>query len=165
MTDKETLIENIRKAFNGVTLDKGIGLHEAQGLDDFVDAEKLLKLRNKDEKNNWEAIPLESICKYSSSIYFFDPKGMRFHLPLFLIFDVLEKEYIAKGFISSVEMVFVLRKYVENQDKYNQFSLLNTVQIKAIVLFLVYKQNELTDNDSEYIELTKTIKLWKELLE
>lgn len=65
---------------------------EGQGLDDFADNEKLFELRDKDEKDDWEKLRFEDIFTFSSSIFFFDAKGMRFHLPKFLIFDLMEKE-------------------------------------------------------------------------
>jgi len=60
-------------------------LLEGQGLDDYEDAKTCLAYRKKDEKYNWEKIPVESLNQCYSSLSFFDPEGMRFHLPAFLM--------------------------------------------------------------------------------
>jgi len=38
-----------------------------------------------DEKMNWENIPSSELERCNSSLSFFDAKGMRFHLPAFMI--------------------------------------------------------------------------------
>ena len=49
---KEELIKEIYDAFKGVRLEDGIGLWEAQGLDDYADPKTMAELRKKDERNN-----------------------------------------------------------------------------------------------------------------
>jgi len=39
MNKKEILINQIKEAFSNVTLENGIGLNEAQGIDDYEDAQ------------------------------------------------------------------------------------------------------------------------------
>lgn len=73
------------EAFAGVTLGSGIGLLQAQGLDDYADEKTCAAYREKDEKHDWRAIGLEVLNRYSSSLSFFDEEGMRFHLPAFLV--------------------------------------------------------------------------------
>ena len=45
--------------------------------------------RAQDEKLDWAAIPPESLLHCDSSLSFFDADGMRFHLPAFLIPEIL----------------------------------------------------------------------------
>ena len=78
----------IRKAFAGVILEEGIGLKEGQGLDDYEDQQVCNDYRNEDEKLDWAAIPPEKLLHCYSSLCFFDSKGMRFHLPAFLIAEL-----------------------------------------------------------------------------
>lgn len=84
----ENLVRDARLAFAGVTLGSGVGLLEANGLDDYADQKKLAAYREQDEKLDWNAISLELLNRYSSSLSFFDAEGMRFHLPAFLIADM-----------------------------------------------------------------------------
>ena len=81
----DELIAEIIEAFQGVTLGDGVGLWEGQGLDDYEDAATCAKYRQKDEKDDWLAIPSDDLFRCNSSLSFFDAKGMRFHLPAYLI--------------------------------------------------------------------------------
>jgi hypothetical protein len=68
---KAQLIYHIYKAFDGVTLEDGIGLFEAQGHDDYATAEVCARLREKDETQDWKKIPLLHLHQCASSISFF----------------------------------------------------------------------------------------------
>jgi hypothetical protein len=81
----DVVICAIREAFSGVTLRDGIGLREAQSIDDYESKEEQNKKRLHDEKDDWSSIPHEDLQKYHSSLSFFDADGMRFHLPAFII--------------------------------------------------------------------------------
>jgi hypothetical protein len=78
----------IRSAFKGVSLGNGIGLTEAQGLDDHGDSATRAAYREKDEKEEWERITPDELWACNSSLSFFDPEGMRFHLPAYLIAQI-----------------------------------------------------------------------------
>jgi len=86
--DTERVANLIRSAFQGVTLGEGVGLREANGLDDYADEETLAAYRAQDEKNDWSAISAEELNRYSSSPSFFDAEAMRFHLPAYLLADL-----------------------------------------------------------------------------
>ncbi|MBK9191620.1 MAG: hypothetical protein IPM77_08950 [Crocinitomicaceae bacterium] len=105
---KESLIAEIKSSFQNVKLEDGIGLWEGQGLDDYADEREILKLRLRDERNNWDTISYEDLAYAQSSLSFFDAKGMRFCLPKFLIFDLLEDEIFQEKGISAPDVVFIL---------------------------------------------------------
>ncbi len=86
--DADDLCSAIEVAFAGVTLDDGIGLWQAQGIDDYECDEKCAEFRRGDEKRNWKLISTETLDRCASSLSFFDAKGFRFHLPAFLIADL-----------------------------------------------------------------------------
>ena len=78
------LCQLIQNAFSRVKLGEGIGLWQAQGLDDYADAATLAELRGRDEKKDWSRISLDDLQECDSSLSFFDEEGMRFHLPAFM---------------------------------------------------------------------------------
>lgn len=78
----------VRAAFGGVTLGGGIGLSEAQALDDYANDEVRATCRAGDEKNDWAAIPPRDLNRHSGSPAFLDAEGMRFHLPAYMIADL-----------------------------------------------------------------------------
>ena len=82
---RQEVCGQIRRAFAGVRLEDGIGLSEARGIDDHADEKTLEACRQRDEKQDWAAISHESLAQYSDTMCFFDSKGMRFHLPAFMI--------------------------------------------------------------------------------
>lgn len=84
----EALCAQIRAAFSDVRLGQGIGLREAQGLDDYADAATCAQHRAGDEKDDWQRLSVEALNACYSSLSFFDAPGMRFHLPAFLIAEI-----------------------------------------------------------------------------
>lgn len=143
---KEKLKIQIREAFAGVTLGAGVGLYEAQGLDDYASEEKCAQYREKDEKIDWQVFSAEDLNQCYSSLSFFDAEGMRFHLPAYLIAD-LNDEY---GF----GMATTLTQYGILSD---QFSLLNTEQRAAVRAYLQFIENEPEyEFDREHIQRALT---------
>jgi hypothetical protein len=89
MNKQETKVASlIREAFRGVKLGDGVGLMQAQGLDDYADAETLTRYRAGDQKEDWSRISVSDLNRCASSLSFFDAEGMRFHLPAYLIADL-----------------------------------------------------------------------------
>ena len=178
---KEELIQKIRIAFKDVELEDGIGLWEAQGLDDYADAKIISELRAKDERNNWDDIPYKDISYCQSSLSFFDAIGMRFCLPKFLMFDILgEKLYQEQG-ISAPDVTFTLSYNPNDEYQKIRFSLFNSQQIECVIDFLEYKLQKFVReykqystnsnsptldiySDFDYIELSNTITDWKQKL-
>ena len=130
MTDDEKrVVELIRQAFRGATLGNGVGLMQAQGLDDYADAKTLGEYRSQDEKSDWSAIPADELNSCCSSLSFFDAEGMRFHLPAFLIAD-LEGTFVQ-------EVVFHLTCF--EHDAMDRFAELSTTQRHSVREFLLLR--------------------------
>lgn len=162
MIKKEELIKKINDAFQDVKLEDGIGLWEAQGHDDRLTTNEVIALRKKDEKEDWRKIPVIDLYKCSSSLSFFDAKGMRFHMPIFLLFALglfkkEQNELSSKGLIQSYsvpDVEFHLLsglRYLNSKDEagkrmrmyHNErFSLFNTSQIRCIIEFLKFRMKE-----------------------
>lgn len=86
--ERDRILALVRTTFHGVTLGNGIGLLQAQGIDNYADRETLAAYRAQDEKEDWSAIPVAALDGGYSSLSFFDADGMRFHLPAYLIADL-----------------------------------------------------------------------------
>ncbi len=125
----ESLCRLIDEAFDGVVLGDGIGLWEAQGLDDMDDAETCANLRAKDEKEDWRKISYEDLNICFSSPGFLDAPGMRFHLPAFLIAELRNE----------LGLEFHYRLLNFNYHDIERYSMLNSKQrlvVRAFLLFL-----------------------------
>ena len=126
---KDRLEAIIRTAFKEVQLEDGVGLWQAQGLDDYADEKTMQELIRKDEREDWSIIPTEQLIHCASSLSFFDAKGMRFHLPAFMLLDIsLENPLDA--------VTFTLGYDLEGDYQNERFSLLNSEQIRCITYFL-----------------------------
>lgn len=81
------LIEN---AFKDVSLDDGISWREADVIDSYGTLEKRKEVRLEDEKNDWLKVPFSLIgnCYYQSVLPFFDIKGLKFYLPIIMIYSI-----------------------------------------------------------------------------
>jgi hypothetical protein len=176
---KEKLISEIQTAFQNVQLEDGIGIWEGQGIDDYADEKTILELRKKDERNNWDSIPYQHLNACASSLSFFDAKGMRFCLPKFLIFDLLQEQIQQEQGIASPDVLFTLGYKLDEAYQKNRFSLFSSIQIQCIISYLEYKLEEFITtykkystnddtvsetfySDSEYVELTRILNEWKE---
>ncbi len=121
----------IRKAFSGVKLGGGVGLNQAQGIDDYKSEEVCAVYRASDEKEDWSRISVEDLNKCNSSLSFFDDEGMRFHIPAYILAD-LNGDY---GF--GLAFVLTMTSRLEEQ-----FRLLNKEQREAVRDYLKYIGNE-----------------------
>lgn len=124
--DKKFIISKINEAFKDVELNGGIGLSEADAIDDYKDAKFRDECKINDEKYCWNAIPSAVLNQFNCSLNFFDAKGMKFHLPAFMIADIND-EY-------KFGIVFTLTNLSDYSK--SQFVLLTTKQREAVKLFL-----------------------------
>ncbi|MFC4211842.1 DUF6714 family protein [Pedobacter lithocola] len=163
---KTDLINKIKLAFKDVRLENGIGLWEAQGLDDYADDETLKSLRTRDERINWENLSYQDLAYCESSLAFFDAKGMRFCLPQFLIFDILEAKILKEQNLSSPEVVFALTNDLHSECQLNRFSLFNTKQMECVISFLHYKLAIIEEDEENYFykQLKDGITFWSDKL-
>lgn len=124
----EAVIAAIEAAFAGVTLGGGVGLQQAQGIDDYADAATCAYFREGDEKDDWRRIPASELNHCNSSLSFFDAEGMRFHLPAYLVAE-LRGTY---GF----NLVFCL---IDLSDyRCDQLAMLSAAQRSAVRAFLLH---------------------------
>lgn len=86
--NKDVIISLVSKAFSDTQLADGIGLWQAQAIDDYQSDEIQQEKRVLDEKLAWQAIPPEDLQRCYSSLSFFDADGMRFHLPAFILAEL-----------------------------------------------------------------------------
>jgi hypothetical protein len=62
------LIAEIAAAFAGVRLGGGVGLFEAQGLDDYASVEERKALRERDEKDDWTRLSADALTRTAASL-------------------------------------------------------------------------------------------------
>ncbi|MGY3791260.1 DUF6714 family protein [Aquimarina sp. 433] len=163
MVKKHELVHKIKHAFKNVKLEDGIGLWEAQGHDDRLSETECKKLRRKDELLDWNTISIKSMYECSSSLSFFDAKGLHFHIPKYLLLalgvykneeeDLINQEIISMSdtpdiddFLLSFTTICKETTDIEYRRFHKErFSLFTNEQLKCLVMYLEYKKIELED--------------------
>jgi hypothetical protein len=130
--DRTRLRKRIRDAFEGVTLGDGVGLYQAQGIDDHDTEEVCQSFRLGDEKDDWQRITSEDLNKCYSSLSFFDAAGMRFHLPAYLLAEI-DGDYKFDLMMDFIDM---------SDHKLKQFSLFTKQQKGAVADYLRFIQDQ-----------------------
>ena len=147
-------IENVKniiiKSFADVKLGNGVGLFEAQAIDDYADIATREKYREKDEKLDWTKISANDLSYCNSSLSFFDAEGMRFNLPAYLIAE-LSGDY-------NFSLVFDLSWHESKR-----FSLFNKEQKNAVLKYL-YLIAEHPDYSYQKKRIMEAIKKWSNQL-
>lgn len=138
------LIQDIEAAFGEVLLENGIGIYEADALDNYADQKEIEKerARDRDSWQRWQDIPDQIMDSCYSVLCFVDPKGMKFLLPAFMIFTL--KNYDISNSASLDSTIYALDMGLEGFD--GNADLLNIAQKSAIAKFLKYMVLEAGDN-------------------
>ncbi|GLS27229.1 DUF6714 family protein [Marinibactrum halimedae] len=129
MCDRESLILDIEKAFKNVCLGEGIGVFEANAIDDFSSEEIKGSQREKDVRDNWKLIPDDVIDEHYHSLSFMDDDGFRFAIPSFMIFSLKYFDSSASAAIDAT--IFTLAKT-------RDWGFLSAEQKRVIASFLKY---------------------------
>jgi hypothetical protein len=148
----DEIIRAITGAFDNVVLGNGVGLFQAQAIDDYKSETEQQESRSRDEKQDWRLISIADLNKCNSSLSFFDAEGMRFHLPAFLIAE-LKGEY-------NFGIEFCLTHLSEYRK--SKFSLLNTEQRASIRELLNYMFNLDPEGFSSIDIVNALIGFWSE---
>ncbi len=159
------LISLIEEAFENVELGDGIGLSEAQAIDDYMTEDIIKEARKNDETRVWRNLDAGMLDRYYSSPSFFDDKGMRFHIPAYMIADLM-------GLLKTADPVFFLwhglttDESVQDSESIkwrdyakDRFKLLNSAQRRAVREYLMFR---LAGNHINAAEIELAIKnYWK----
>lgn len=132
------ILEFIEAAYADVTLDGGISMHQREALDLYCTEEQLEAAAALDPETRWQSIAMEKIQRLGMSLVFFDPRGIRFHLPAFLRCALRLWHMSKDGDCSdSAQLIYGLTDGPRPEGCYAEaFSLLNPQQHQAVAAFL-----------------------------
>jgi hypothetical protein len=123
MPQFEAAVSQIEPAFRGVALGDGIGLREADAIDEYAPEADQAEKREQDEKHDWRKIDSQSLNRNYVAPTYFDARGFLFHLPAFLLAE-LNGEY---------EWDFIGELLDKHPMKTGWIGLLDQPQRKAII--------------------------------
>ena len=140
------LRRTIELAFADVTLGDGVGLWEAQAIDNYEGADERLRARNQDQKLDWKKITDADLIRCHISLSFFDENGMRFHLPAFMLSEEFQESMYT----------FLLSYLIDMNDLVlSLFSSLTMGQRAAVRKYLIWCSNQkLYEDRKEEIEIS-----------
>lgn len=134
--DESSVIKAIETAFAGVLLEDGIGIYEAEVIDDYGGEEERQKAKLKDlvSWRNWQEIPDEVLRSYYTTFCFVDSKGFKFLIPAYMRFAL---KYCKEDGSASIDStIYALEPSNYNFDGF--VNLLTSEQKAAIAKFLEY---------------------------
>jgi hypothetical protein len=130
--DERRVAAQIRDAFRGVVLGRGVGLWQGQAIDDYAGEAAEGEARARDEKEDWSRIPVDLLNGCHSSLCFFDAEGMRFHLPAYLVAEL-------EGTLNQ-DIVFHLT--YDDGSSLSRFDRLSAAQRDAVRQFLLLRVSD-----------------------
>lgn len=142
MLTKPQLIQSIYEAWEGVTLGDGTGLWEARMIDDYrqPDDPDYIRVKSEDERQDWKKllpIFLHSEEYVADTWNFMDDKSRLFHLPCFLLQDLLARD--------DNPLIFTLNYLIPDQLT-DRFKIFNPKQRKVILDFLDFQIAHFKEN-------------------
>lgn len=134
------LLEFIETAFRDVSRDGGVTIHQREAIDGYYNADFIADAAKKDPEVRWQDIPRAKIENLGMSLIFFDPPGIRFHLPAFMRCSLqlwLESAYA--DFSHSESLLFGLEDGPRSTGYFSDaFQLLNHAQHEAVAAYLTF---------------------------
>lgn len=128
------LIREIETAFDGVSREGGISLHQAQALDECRDGDEVEQAGTLDTETRWQDVPESEIAKMEVAMCFMDDIGLKYYLPAFMVYSIKHHETCETN--SANHPIYQLIAKTEEEKK--RFSIFNTPQKKAIRRYLEY---------------------------
>ncbi len=86
--EEQELIDRIRVAFAGVTLEDGISLNMTEYNDSGGCMPEFKEKASDDERIDWQAIPDKTLEQFTVTFSFTDLKGFRFYIPAYMIWTI-----------------------------------------------------------------------------
>ncbi len=134
----DEMLQLVNAAFADVRLGGGVSLRETLVVDNHGTTEQRLLARRADETLDWHRVvsdPELTRLAYIGGIAFYDPEGMRFHLPAYLSLAITRFEERDAGNVLEVLMNTLTRSTIQTDER---FSLLNQTQRRCISEVLSY---------------------------
>jgi hypothetical protein len=89
------LIAEVESAFDGVSREGGITLHEAIAIDDYRSAEEQRAARRLDVEQRWQDVPSDDIFACCSALSFLCERSFRYYLAAFILCEL--KNFYKEG--------------------------------------------------------------------
>lgn len=135
--DRDRVIAEIEEAFDGVSREDGITLHEADAIDSHASEDELQRARDKDCESRWQDVPDAAIEGGADSLAHFDAKGLRYYLPAYMRWTI--RHGADSRSVSSDFVIYTLARSVGSGEYFEErIAGFTPAQCRAICRFLHY---------------------------
>jgi hypothetical protein len=151
---KLMLIKEIEEAFEGVTLEEGIGINEADRMETGERDVLVNKGRNLDRLwwESWKDIEDKYPAAYSSVMYNMDSQGIKWVLPAYMIYII---NHYTEGSFSIDSTIYVLEEGAMGFDRQDLFTPEQKQAIAHFLGFMIEVGEEYVDVESAKNALEK----------
>lgn len=136
------LIDEITAAFQRVSREGGVSLHQTRAIDDGARDEAMAEAWAKDVDAHWQDVPESDIEKNDLSMSFLDPIGFRYYLPVYMIWTIKRLAGIVSTNSNNQDVALFACGVHESEDlsewSKSRFEILSEQQSHAIYKFLLF---------------------------
>jgi len=159
MIDKEQLMSDIGTSFAGVLLKDGIGINQADRIEQGLRDVLIQKGRNLDRMwwNAWTDIQDKYIFSYSDVMYYMDSAGIKWVLPAYMTYIV---NHYKEGSFSIDSTIYVLEAGGLGVDKVDLYTDAQRKVIAKFLAFMVEVGETYVDTESAQNALDKVWGEW-----
>ena len=155
-----TIIAEIEAAFDSVSRDGGVSLHQADAIDDYASGTEQEEARKIDRDSRWQDVPDDQIAAHCDALSFLDAIGFRYYIPAFMVWML--KDPARMDLNTSASTVFALTQPVcknPADEKYKKYSQFTDQQRSAIGHFLEHLC-ELGFEDPDSRPMKRSLRYW-----
>ena len=134
---RDGVIDDIIIAFECVSRENGVSLHEAQVIDEYGTETEKEEARRLDTEGRWQDVPDKDIERHNSILCFVDLIGWRYYLAAYMVWVL--RNYLASDSFSKDSTIYSLRidKNSDLEEHFQQrFDILSQEQSRSVCRFL-----------------------------
>jgi len=137
MAKKHDIYAIIAEAFEGITLEDGVSLRQAEVIDRYgegLSGGEFADLTINEVTHNWQQIPAATLDQFECLAHL-DAKGFRYYIPAFMLRLIEKYDSASMKDIGTLSGLYPKKESWEYHT--GRYSLLNEAQSIAIALYLV----------------------------
>lgn len=159
-TARSAVIAEITSAFDGVSREDGVTLHEADVIDDYGSDAERQKARRLDQDSRWQDVPETDIENYPI-LCFLDPKGWRYYIAAYMVWSLRHHMTSDSMSVDSTIYTFKLSKKEDLRKwEMSRYSTLTESQSKAVCNFLRFMRDHSHGFADELVARKALKKYW-----
>lgn len=143
---RAALIQEVTAAFDGVSREDGVSLHETTVIDDYGSLEERATARLRDTETRWQDVPEKDIRFTGAVLSFLDPKGFHYYTPAYIVWELKnmdndDPDYWSNTFGSLIFHLTPASTGSVRDHTLSQFEFFTLEQRKSIAHYLKFEED------------------------